>query len=119
MLDRTVGNVQQTIATNAGIRERLRSRELIQEESKNGNEETTNNDDNSHDLESATDLKFELVNMEEGVRRQRNEISASNIANDSLVPETNIEVKYQVESVSLIFVTNTSRQLTKKKYNRT
>ena len=85
---------------------------MIQKDNENGNEETTNNNDNSHDFESATNLNFELVNMEEDVSRQREDFAASNIT-DSLVPETNSEIKDLVENASLIFVTNTSRQFEK------
>ena len=73
-VEKTLGSVQQTIRQNVGRRNRLRSGGVNQENVSRTREETTRENANMPELETACNLHSETHNTEEGDEAQEEQI---------------------------------------------
>ena len=77
-VEKILGSVQQTIRQNVGRRNRLRSRGVNQENVGKTGEETTRENANMPELETASNLHSETHNTEEGDEAQKEQTSETN-----------------------------------------
>ena len=101
-VEKTLGNVQQTIRQNVGRRNRLRSRGVNQENVGRTGEETTRENANMPEPETASNLYSETHNTEEGDEAQKEQTSETNTSGELASSEENSEIIDLVESACII-----------------
>ena len=94
--------MQQTIPQNVGRRNRLRSRGVNQENVGRTGEETTIENANIPELETASNLHSETNNTEEGDEAQKEQTSETNTSGELTSSEENSEIIELVESACII-----------------